>query len=98
MVSALPRLAFAAWAVVSMAACAPSAIDVNRSSFETPSVIATQAAARAELSLAHHQARYELNLQADTPPASSYGAYLEAYQRWTKGKVHELPESSSQED
>ena len=96
MASALLRLVCAGWAVVSLASCAPSAIDTNRSSFETPSAIAARAAARAELSLAHHQARYELNLQADTRPASSHGAYLEAYRRWTEGNVRELPESSVQ--
>ena len=98
MASALPRLVFAAWAVVSLASCAPSAIDANRSSFETPSATAARTAAEAELSLAHHQARYQLNLQADTRPASSDGAYLEAYRRWSEGKVRELPESSLQND
>ena len=98
MASGLLRLASVGWMIVSLAACAPSAIDANRSSFETPSVIATRAAARTELSLAHHQALYELNLQADTRPASSHGAYLEAYQRWTEGQVRGLPESSLQEE
>ena len=94
----LLSLACAGWVVVSLTSCAPSAIDANRSSFETPAMIAARTAARAELSLTHHQARYELHLQADTRPASSHGAYLEAYQRWTEGKVRELPESALQND
>ncbi len=92
------RLAAAGWVAVSLSACAPSSIDADRSSFVTPSATAAQTAARTRLSLVHHRAHYELNLEAGAaqPPASSRGAFHEAYQRWVKGEVRELPDSSSQ--
>ena len=92
------RLAAAGWVVVSLSACAPSAIDAARSSFVTPPATAARAAARAQLSLVHHQAQYELNLEAGTArrPAAFRGAFHGAYQRWTKGEVRKLPDSPSQ--
>lgn len=93
------RLAVAAgWAALSLSACAPSSIDGDRSRFVAPPATATRAAAQAQLAVAHYQAHYELNLKAgaEPRPMSSYGASHEAYQRWTKGEVRKLPESSSQ--
>ena len=92
------RLVAAGWVVVSLSACGPSSIDADRSSFVNPPSTAAQAAARAQLSLAHHQALYELNLKAGAAqrPAASRGTFHEAYQRWTEGKVRELPDSASQ--
>ena len=92
------RLAAAGWVAVSLSACAPSSIDADRSSFINPPSTAAQAAARARLSLVHHQAQYQLNLEAGMAqrPASSRGALHEAYQRWTKGEVRKLPDSPSQ--
>ena len=91
-------LAVAGWVAVSLSACAPSSIDADRSSFMTPPVTAARTAAQAQLSLVHHRARYELNLKAGTAqrPAAFAGALHEAYQRWTKGEVRKLPDSSSQ--
>ena len=92
------RLVAAGWVVVSLSACGPSSIDADRSSFVTPASTAAQAASRAQLSLVHHQAHYELNLKAGTAqrPAASRGTFHEAYQRWMEGKVRELPDSASQ--
>ena len=92
------RLAAAGWVAVSLSACAPSSIDADRSSFVNPPATAAQAAAQAQLSLVHHQAHLELNLKAGTEPrpASSAGTFHEAYQRWTKGAVRKLPDSSFQ--
>ncbi len=92
------RLAAAGWVVVSLSACAPSSIDVDRASFVNPPSSAAQAAAWAQLSLVHHQAHYELNLKAGAAqrPAASRGTFHQAYQRWAEGKVRELPESAFQ--
>ena len=92
------RLAAAGSVALSLSACAPSSIDDDRSSFVSAPATAAQAAARAQLSLVHHQAYYELNLKAGTEPrpASSGGTFHEAYQRWTEGKVRELPDSASE--
>ena len=92
------RLAAAGWVALSLSACAPSSIDAVRSSFVGAPATAAQAAARAQLSLVHHQAYYELNLKAGTEPrpASSAGTFHGAYQRWKKGEVRKLPASSSQ--
>ena len=92
------RLAAAGWVAVLVSACAPSSIDADRSSFVNPPSTAAQAAARAQLSLVHHQALYELNLKAGAAqrPAASRGTFHEAYQRWTEGKVRELPEAAFQ--
>ena len=91
------RLATAGWVALSLSACA-SSIDADRWSFVSPPATAAQAAAQAQLSLVHHQAYYELNLKAGTEPrpASSAGTFHEAYQRWTKGAVRKLPDSSFQ--
>ena len=92
------RLAAAGWVAVSLSACAPSSIDADRSSFVNPPATAAQAASRAQLSLVHHQTHYELNLEAGTAqrPAASRGTFHQAYQRWTEGKVRELPDSAFQ--
>ena len=91
------RLAAAGGMALSLSACA-SSIDADRSSFVSPPATAAQAAAQAQLSLVHHQAYYELNLKAGTEPrpASAAGTVHEAYQRWTKGAVRKLPDSSFQ--
>ena len=91
------RLAAAGWMVASLSACA-SSIDAERSSVVNSPAIAAQAAAQARLSLVHYQARYRLNLEAGMAqrPAASHGALLEAYRRWTAGKVKSLPDSSFQ--
>ncbi len=90
------RLAAAAWTAVSLSGCAPSSIDADRTSFVDPPAIAARAAARAELSLAHNRTLHELNLGAGRArrPAASRGAFHEAYQRWLKGEVRKLPDSS----
>lgn len=94
------RLAAAGWAAVSLSACAPSSIDADRSSFAAPPATTVRAAAEVQLSLVHHQAHYELNLNAGKAPrpAASHGALHEAYQRWMKGEVRKLPDSFSQGD
>ncbi len=86
-------LAAAACAAVSLSGCAPSSIDAQRSSFVAPPAIAGRAAAQAQLSLAHHRAYRELNVRAGAAsrPAASRGAFHQAYERWLKGKVRELP-------
>ena len=91
-------LAAAGWVVLSLSACAPSSIDAERSSFVAPPATATRAVAETQLLVVHHQAHHELNLNAGTAPrrAAYRGTFHEAYQRWTKGQVRELPESSSQ--
>ena len=89
------RLAAAGWAALSLSACAPSPIDADRSSFAAPPATAVRAASAAQLSLVHHQAHYEFNLNAGKArPAASHGAFHEAYQRWLKGEVRKLPDSS----
>lgn len=92
------RLAAAAWAALSLSACAPSSIDRDRVSFVAPPATATRTAAEAQLSLVHYQAHHGLNLEAATAarPAAAHGALHEAYRRWLKGEVRELPESFSQ--
>ncbi len=92
------RLAVAGWAVLSLSACAPSSIDHDRGSFVRPPATAARAAAEARLSVVHYQAHHELDLEAGTAPrpAAAHGALHEAYQRWTKGEVRELPESAFQ--
>lgn len=91
-------LAAAGCAVLSLSACAPSSIDDDRRSFVRPPATAARAAAEAQLSVVHYQAHYGLNLEAGTAPrpAASHGALHEAYQRWTKGEVRKLPDSSFQ--
>ena len=90
------RLAAAGWMAVSFSGCAPTSIDAERWSFVDPPAIAAQAAARAQLSLVHHQTHYGLNLAAGAAPrpAASRGAFHEAYRRWMEGKVRELPKAS----
>lgn len=84
-------LGFAAAGWLSLSACSP--IDADRASFVSPQAIATRTAAKAQLSLVHHQARHELSVKAGAAsrPAASRGAFHEAYQRWLRGEVRELP-------
>lgn len=86
-------LAAAACAALSLSACAPSSIDAQRSRFVAPQAIAGRAAAQAQLSLVHHRAYGELNVRAGAAPrpAASRGAFHQAYERWLKGEVRELP-------
>ena len=91
------RLAAWGWAALSLSACAPSPIDVDRASFTAPPATTVRAAAEVQLSLVHYQAHHGLNLNAgEAPrPAASRGAFHEAYQRWLKGEVRKLPDVSS---
>ena len=83
--------AVAGW--VSLSGCSP--IDADWASFVSPQAIATRSVDRAKLSLFHHQARHELNVKTGAPsrPAASRGAFHEAYRRWLRGEVRELPSS-----
>ena len=87
-------LAVAGWLAAS---CSQTPIDLDRSSFTLPGAIAARAAERARLSLVHHQARFESDLEAGAAPrpAASHGAVHEAYLRWTKGEARGLPTGSS---
>ena len=87
------RFAAAGWVAVSLSACSP--IDAGRASFVFPQAIATRTAARAQLSLVHNQAHHELNVKGGAAgrPVASRGTFHEAYQRWLKGEVRELPSS-----
>ncbi len=91
------RLAAAGWLALSLSACA-SSIDADRSSFVSPPATAARTAAWTELSLVHHQAHHGLNIEAGMAPRPAVfrGALHEAYLRWSKGGVRELPESVSQ--
>jgi len=84
---------FAAAGWLSLSGCSP--IDADRESFVSPQAIATRTAAQAQLSLVHHQARHDLNVKVGAPsrPAASRGTFHEAYQRWLRGEVRELPSS-----
>ena len=86
-------LAAVACAAVSLSGCAPSSIDAQRSRFIAPPAIAGRAAAQAQLSVVHHRAYRELNVRAGAAsrPAASRGAFHQAYERWLKGEVRELP-------
>ena len=85
------RFAAAGW--LSLSGCSP--IDADRASFVSPQAIATRTAARARLSVVHHQAHHELNVKAGAAarPAASRGTFHEAYQRWLRGEVRELTSS-----